>query len=128
MSAAAAERFDDGWVDFGSGEGIAGGNVCEAHEGTHEGELPRVIELEARNAFARRGDRRFGKYSQLAAIDKGVVRGLAPLRSRSEGDDEHEAWSYGFSFCWCAGHRRLFHRQQMGYSPRELHFLRSGSR
>ena len=71
MFAAAAERFDDGWVDFGSGEGIAGGNVCEAHERTHEGELPRVIELEARNAFARRGDRRFGKFSQLAAIDKG---------------------------------------------------------
>ena len=67
MFAAAAERFDDGGVDFGSGEGIAGRNVCEAHERMHEGELPRVIELEARNAFARRGDRRFGKFPQLAA-------------------------------------------------------------
>src|SRR5215471_9045435 len=36
MFASAAERFDDGWVDFGSGEGIAGGNVCEAHERMHE--------------------------------------------------------------------------------------------
>ena len=71
MFAGAAERFDDGRVDFGSGEGIAGRNVCEAHKRTHEGELPRVIELEARNAFARRGERRFGKFSQLAAIDKG---------------------------------------------------------
>jgi hypothetical protein len=29
----------------GWGEGIAGRNVCEAHERTHEGELPRVIDL-----------------------------------------------------------------------------------
>jgi hypothetical protein len=71
MFGGAAERFDDGGVDFGSGEGIAGRNVCEAHERMHEGELPRVIELEARNAFSRRGDRRFRKFSQLAAIDKG---------------------------------------------------------
>jgi hypothetical protein len=71
MFAAATERFDDGRVDFGGGEGIAGRNLCEAHERTHEAELPQVIELEAGNAFARRGDRRFGKFSQLAAIDKG---------------------------------------------------------
>ena len=58
-----SQRFDDGRVDFG--------NVCEAHERMHEGELPRVIELEARNAFACRGDRRFDKFSKLAAIDKG---------------------------------------------------------
>ena len=67
----AAERFDDAGVDFGSGEGIAGCDVCEAQERMHQGELPRVIELEARNAFSRRGDRRFRKLSQLAAIDKG---------------------------------------------------------
>ena len=71
MFAGAAERFDDGGVDLGSGEGVAGRNVCEAYERMHEGKLPRVIELEARNAFARRGDRRFGKFSQLAAIDEG---------------------------------------------------------
>jgi hypothetical protein len=67
----AAERFDDGGVDFGSGEGIAGRDVCEAHERVHEGELPRVIKLEARNAFSSRGDRWFRELSQLAAIDKG---------------------------------------------------------
>jgi hypothetical protein len=67
----AAERFDDGGVDFGSGEGTAGRNVREAHERMHEGELPRVIELEARNALSRRGDRWFRELSQLAAIDKG---------------------------------------------------------
>jgi hypothetical protein len=37
----------------------------------HEGELPRVIELEARNALSRRRDRWFRELSQLAAIDKG---------------------------------------------------------
>ena len=48
MFGGAAECFDDGGVDFGSGEGIAGRNVCEAHERMHEGELPRVIELDSR--------------------------------------------------------------------------------
>ena len=43
----AAERFDDGGMDFGGGEGIAGCDVCEACERMHQGELPRMIELEA---------------------------------------------------------------------------------
>jgi hypothetical protein len=42
-SGGAAERFDDGGVDFGSGEGVAGRNVCEAHERMHEGELARRL-------------------------------------------------------------------------------------
>jgi hypothetical protein len=37
----------------------------------HEGKLPRVVELEARNALSRRGDRWFRELSQLATIDKG---------------------------------------------------------
>jgi hypothetical protein len=44
--------------------------VCEAHKRVHEGELPRVIELEARDALSRRGDRWFRELSQLPAIDK----------------------------------------------------------
>jgi hypothetical protein len=64
-------------VDFGSGEGIAGRNVCKAHERMHQGELPRVIELEARNALSRRRDCRFCELSQLTAIDKGLPRPLA---------------------------------------------------
>ena len=71
MFGGAAERFDDGGVHFGSGEGIAGRNVCEAHQRMHQGELPRVIEPEARNALSRRGESRFRELSQLAAIDKG---------------------------------------------------------
>jgi len=58
-------------VDFGGGEGITGCDVCEANERMHQGELPRVIELEARNALSGRGDCRFRELSQLAAIDEG---------------------------------------------------------
>jgi hypothetical protein len=58
-------------VDFGGGEGIAGCDVCEAYERVHQGELPRVIELEAWDALSGRRDRRFRELSQLAAIDKG---------------------------------------------------------
>jgi hypothetical protein len=47
----AAERFDDGGVDFGGRKGIVSRVVCEAHKRMHEGELPRVIELEAWNAL-----------------------------------------------------------------------------
>jgi hypothetical protein len=38
----------------------------------HEGELPWMIELEAWNALSGRRDRRFGQFSQLAAINKGL--------------------------------------------------------
>jgi hypothetical protein len=70
--AGAAKRFEDGGVEFGRGESIAGRDVCEAHERMHESELARVIELEARNTLSGRGDRRFRKFSQLTAIDKGL--------------------------------------------------------
>jgi hypothetical protein len=53
-------------VDFARSEGVAGGDVREAHERVHEGKLPRVIELEARD------DCWFRKFSQLAAINKGL--------------------------------------------------------
>ena len=71
MFGGAAERSDDGGVDFGGRKGIAGRDVCEAHKRMHEGKLPRVVELEARNALSRRGDRWFRELSQLATIDKG---------------------------------------------------------
>src|SRR5262249_8316492 len=40
----ASESLDDVRMDFGSGEAITGGNVCEAHKSMHEGELPGMIE------------------------------------------------------------------------------------
>ena len=57
-------------MDFCGSEGIAGGNVGEPHEGMHQGELSWVVELETGNAFACRGNCRFGEASQLAAVDK----------------------------------------------------------
>ena len=48
----AAKRFEDGGVELGRGEGIAGRDVCEAHERMHESELARVIEFEAWNTLS----------------------------------------------------------------------------
>jgi hypothetical protein len=67
----AAKRLDDGRMDFGSGEDIAGCDVCEAHKRMHQCKLPRVVEFEARNALSGQSDGRFSELSQLAAIDKG---------------------------------------------------------
>ena len=64
----AAERLDDRGMDFGGGEGIGGRHVCEAYKRMHQGELPRMIELEARDALSGRRDGRFRELSQLAAI------------------------------------------------------------
>ena len=55
----------------GGGEGISSCDVCKAYERMHQGELPRVIELEARNPLSRRRDCRLRELSQLAAIDEG---------------------------------------------------------
>ena len=44
----------------------------EAHQRMHESKLPRVIELEARDPLSGRGDCWFSKFSQLAAIHKGL--------------------------------------------------------
>ena len=68
----AAERGEDARIEFRGGEGVAAGDVGEAHEGVHQGELPRVVELEAGDALSRRRDGRFRELSQLAAIDEGL--------------------------------------------------------
>ena len=47
----ASERLDDVRVDLRSGKAIAGGDVREAHEGVHHGELAGMIEPQSRNAF-----------------------------------------------------------------------------
>jgi hypothetical protein len=50
--AGAAERLTTaGWVSAVM-QGVAGGDVREAHQRMHEGKLPRVIELEARDALS----------------------------------------------------------------------------
>ena len=67
----AAKRLDDGGIDFGSCECIVSCDVCEAYKRVHQCKLPRMIELEARNAFSGRCDGRFRELSQLTAINEG---------------------------------------------------------
>jgi hypothetical protein len=43
--------------------------VCEAYKRVHQCKLPRMIELEARNALSGRCDRRFRELSQLTTIN-----------------------------------------------------------
>ena len=54
----ASKCLDDVGVDFRGAEGIASGNVREAHEGVHQGELPWVVEPQSRDALSRRGNGR----------------------------------------------------------------------
>ena len=78
-------------MEFGSREAVAGGDVTEAHESVHEGELPRIVELEAGNALSGGGDRRLRQLSQLPSIkerfddvllDVHIVVDCRVLRSR----------------------------------------------
>jgi hypothetical protein len=55
-------------VEFGSREAVAGRDVDEAHESVHDGELPRIVELEAGNALSGVGDGRLRQFSQLPSI------------------------------------------------------------
>ena len=47
----AAERGEDARIKFRGGKGVAAGDVGEAQEGVHQGELLRVVELEAGDAL-----------------------------------------------------------------------------
>lgn len=60
-------------VDLRSGKAIAGGDVREAHEGVHQGELAGTIEPQSRNAFHCRSNGRFSEPLQLAAIEEGLA-------------------------------------------------------
>ena len=45
--------------------------MTEAHKGVHERELPWIVELEARGALSRGGDRRLRQPLQLPTINEG---------------------------------------------------------
>src|SRR5271165_428952 len=66
----ATEGGDDVRIDFAGAEGVGGRDLRKAHESVHESQLSRIVELEARNAFAGRGDGGLGKPLELTAIDK----------------------------------------------------------
>ena len=57
-------------IDFAGAEGVGGWDLRKANESVHEGQLPGIIELEPRNAFAGRGEGGFGQPLELTAIDK----------------------------------------------------------
>jgi hypothetical protein len=65
------ERGDGMRVDFRGAEGPRCRDLSETDQGVHQGELSGIVELEAGDAFAGRGQGGFGKVSELPAIDKG---------------------------------------------------------
>ncbi len=77
-------------VEFCSGKGAFGGDVGEAQQGVHQGQLPRMIELQTGNPFAVGEDRGLAELAELAAIDKGFENVL--LNVEVVVDDEE-------SFC-----------------------------
>jgi hypothetical protein len=48
------------------------GDVRETHQGMHEGQLPRMMELQTGDAFAVREDGGLAEVSQLTAIEEGL--------------------------------------------------------
>src|SRR6266436_4787880 len=67
---AGIESGDDEGIDFAGAEGVGGRDLRKADESVHEGQLAGIVELEARNAFADRGDGGLGEPLELTAIDK----------------------------------------------------------
>src|SRR5438874_5160480 len=57
-------------MQVGRGEGAPRGNVGEADQGVHEGELAGMVELEPRDALAVGEEGRGGERAELAAIDE----------------------------------------------------------
>ena len=57
--------------EFCGGKRVPRGDVREAHQGMHQGQLPRVIELQTRDALAVRQDGGLAEVPQLTAIDEG---------------------------------------------------------
>ena len=49
---------------------LAAAMLAKAHQSVHQGQLARVVEFEAGNAFSGGQNRGFGKLSKLAAIDE----------------------------------------------------------
>jgi hypothetical protein len=69
--AALAQGRGDVGMNFTGAEGVGGRNLGKAHQGVHQGQLPRIVELEARDAFAGRGQGRCRETLQVSAINKG---------------------------------------------------------
>lgn len=57
-------------VEIGSGESRAGGDVGEAYQSMHEGELPRMVELQAGDSLSVGRGGGLSQFLELASIDK----------------------------------------------------------
>lgn len=57
-------------MDLSSGEGAAGGDVSEAHQGMHKSQLPGIVQFQTRNPLTRRKDGGLCQLAQLTAVDK----------------------------------------------------------
>ena len=57
-------------MDFTGDKGAGHGDLGEADQSMHQGQLPGIVEFEARNAFAGQGAGRSGEMLKLPAIDK----------------------------------------------------------
>jgi hypothetical protein len=75
-------------IEVGRLEGPARRDVREAHQGVHEGQLPRVIELQPGEARAGGEHRGLGEASQLAPIDEGLEDVLLDVEIRIDNPGE----------------------------------------
>jgi hypothetical protein len=57
-------------IKFGGGEGVAGGDVSEANQGVHKGQLSWVVEFEPRDALTAGKDSGLGEVMELASVNK----------------------------------------------------------
>ena len=65
-----SESVQHRWAEIGGGEGGVGGDVGIADQSMHHRQLPRVIELKARDAFSVGQDGGRSQLLELAAIDE----------------------------------------------------------
>lgn len=83
-------------------QGVTGSDMGEAHQGTHQGQFSRMIQLEAGNALAIGEHGRLAKTAQFAAIEEGLLNVLLyllmaggyALQFFAEGDQVFHCHSY----------------------------------
>ena len=68
-------------IKFGSSEDVAGGDVSEAYQGVHEGQLSWVVEFEPLDAFTTGKDSGLGEVMELAPVNKALQDVLLNIKS-----------------------------------------------
>ena len=83
-----AQCRDGMGIEVGRLEGPTRGDVRESHEGVHEGQLPRMIQLQARDAFAGGEHRGLGEAPELATVEEGLEDVLRDIEVRVDDAGE----------------------------------------